>query len=155
MWAHACVGACMCACSCVCVHACLCACAWWRGGDHIRPAHSRCLQAAPVAHPSRRAHRLCPTQQCSCLPLTRRKAPSLSFLSLPWPSTGPGTLVTGNTNSTELEGSSSRAPRCGRLSETVGADSPYLQLQGQGFLVQQPLILNQPVIFLLGFAFGF
>lgn len=149
----------MCACACVCASVPVCAHARvveGRGGDHIRPAHSRCLQAAPVAHPSRRAHRLCPTQQCSCLPLTRRKAPSLSFLSLPQPSTGPGTLVTGNMNSTELEGSSSRAPpRCGRLSETVGANSPYLQLQGQRFLVQQPLILNQPVIFLLGFAFGF
>lgn len=37
----------------------------------------------------------------------------------------------------------------------AGTSSPYLQLQGQGLLVQKPLILNQPVIFLPGFTFGF
>lgn len=40
----------------------------------------------------------------------------------------------------------------------LGSDEhqgPYLQLQGQRLLVQQPLVLNKPVIFLLGFALSF
>lgn len=35
------------------------------------------------------------------------------------------------------------------------ARNSHLQLQGQGFLVQEPLILNQPVILLFGFTLGF
>lgn len=79
-------------------------------------------------------------------------------------STGSGTPATRNMNGIKLARSRSRVSlrheralgmEAPWLPVGVGATRPYLQLQGQGFLVQKPLILNQPVIFLLGFAFGF
>lgn len=60
------------------------------------------LQEAPVPPPATAHTGSAPHQ---------KEGTALSFPSPPGPSTGPGTLVSGNVNRTEPESSSSRAPR--------------------------------------------